>query len=342
VTIDTDLSDRLLAVLRAEAGMPGLTYARPPEPLSGGFWAQLLVFSLANPPEGWPVELVARVMPDPGLARKETIVQGTVAAAGFPTPMVRVCGGPEAGLGRAFMVMDRAKGTPLISGLSGVGAVTSALPLLRQIPEVLASSMAKLHVLDPEPVRRQLDGISEVPVTMGTTLEALRSVAGACGRTDLVGAAASLIDTSPPPESDVICHGDLHPFNLLVDGDHVTVLDWSAALLAPRAHDVAFTSLLLGEPPLLVPKWLRPIVRGIGAGLARSFVRGYQRQARVTLSPEQLRWHQGMAALRALVEVAGWEHTQTVHAHTGHPWLVSGPAIARRLSRQTGISVRAR
>src|SRR5436305_16208 len=88
--------------------------------MRGGFWAELFSFSLANPPASWPAELVARLMPDPGAARKETIVQRAVAAAGFPTPLVRAAGGPDGGLGRAFMVMDRAPGGPALAGLDGL------------------------------------------------------------------------------------------------------------------------------------------------------------------------------------------------------------------------------
>src|SRR5947208_1554684 len=73
--------------------------------------------SLADPPDAWPAELVARLMPDPVSARKETIVQRAVAAAGFPTPPVRVSGGADDGLGRAFMVMDRAAGSQPLAGL---------------------------------------------------------------------------------------------------------------------------------------------------------------------------------------------------------------------------------
>jgi aminoglycoside phosphotransferase (APT) family kinase protein len=71
----------------------------------------------------------------------------------------------------------------------------------------------------------------------------------------------------------VVCHGDLHPFNLLVEGDHLTVLDWTPALLAPPARDVGFTSLLLQEPPLIVPAAVRRIVRRVGGSLARRSVR---------------------------------------------------------------------
>jgi aminoglycoside phosphotransferase (APT) family kinase protein len=137
----------------------------------------------------------------------------------------------------------------------------------------------------------------------------------------------------------VICHGDLHPFNLLADGGRVTVLDWSTALLAPRAHDVGFTSLQLSEPALRVPGWQRPLVRAFGRVLTRRFVRGYQRQTEVTVDPGELRWHQAVVCLRALTEVASWVHDGTAGARSGHPWLINGPAFARRLASLTGVPV---
>ena len=104
----------------------------------------------------------------------------------------------------------------------------------------------------------------------------------------------------------------------------MTVLDWSTALLAPRAHDVGFTSLLLSEPPLRVPGWQRPLVRVFGRVLARRFVRGYQRQTAVTFQSGEVRWHQAVVCLRALTEVASWVHVGAADAHTGHPWLTTG------------------
>ena len=158
---------------------------------------------------------------------------------------------------------------------------------------------------------------------------------------DLADAARWLALHRPGPSADVICHGDLHPFNLLADGDHVTVLDWSNALLAPRAYDVGYTSLLLSEPPLRVPGWQRPLLRLFGQRLARRFVRGYQRRTGTAVDPAELRWHQALVCLRALVEVAGWVHAGTAGAHAGHPWLSSGPAFARRLTTLTGVHVAA-
>ena len=309
MTVDVDITDRLLVVLRTAAGAPDLEYGRSPEPMRGGFWAELLSFSLADPPDGWSAELVARLMPDPVSARKETIVQRAVAEAGFPTPAVRASGGPGDGLGRAFMVMDRAAGGQPLSGLDSELTPAVVLRVLRQVPGLLG---------------------------------ALVRFAGELGRPDLAEAGRWLEGHPPRPAPDVICHGDLHPFNLLADGNQVTVLDWSTALLAPRAHDVGYTTLLLSEPPLSVPSWQRPLVRGFGRLLARRFVRDYQRQAAVTVEPGELSWHQAVICLRALVEVAAWVYEDTAGAHAGHPWLVSGPAFAHRLAALTGISVRSR
>ena len=341
MTVDTDISGRLIGVLRSATGTPDLEYERRPEPMRGGFWAELFAFSLANPPAGWPAELVARLMPDPGSARKETIVQRAVAAAGYPTPVVRAAGGPDDGLGQAFMIMDRAPGGPALSDLDGLSP--AAVPrLLRQIPGLLATAMARLHALDPGLVRGELEQLRDVPVTVDGLLAALVRFARAFGRPDLADAGRWLADHPPGPAADVICHGDLHPFNLLADGDRVTVLDWSTTLLAPRAHDVAFTSLQLSEPALRVPGWQRPLVRMLGRVLARRFARDYQRQAAVAVEAAELRWHQAVVCLRALVEVASWVHLGTAEAHAGHPWLINGPTFARRLARLTGTPVRAR
>ena len=211
-----------------------------------------------------------------------------------------------------------------------------------RVPELLATAMARLHALDPGLVRAELEQVHEVAVTVPELLATLVRMAGEAARPDLADAARWLAGHPPRPAADVICHGDLHPFNLLADGDQVTVLDWSNALLAPRAYDVGYTSLLLSEPPLLVPGWQRPLVRQFGRVLARRFLRSYQRQAAIEVDPGELRWYQAVVGLRALVEVARWVHEGTDGARAGHPWLASGPAFARRIEALTGVSVRPR
>src|SRR5205807_5405201 len=141
-------------------------------------------------------------MPDPGPACKETIVQRAMAATGFPTPQVRAAGGPDCDLGRAFMIMDRAPGGPALPGLDG-GLSPAAVPrLLRQIPDLLATSMVRLHALDPGLVRGELEQVREVPVTVPGLLKVMARFAGEFGRTDLVDAARWLTAHPPGPAPD--------------------------------------------------------------------------------------------------------------------------------------------
>lgn len=330
------ISEALRGVLRASTGLGDLELDGEPRPLTGGFWAELLAFRLPHPPDGWPADLVLRLMPDAGIAAKETVVQREVALQGFPTPRVHLAGGPGDGLGRSFMVMDLASGGPLLDGLGGGGAVLALPRLARQLPELLAATMAQLHQLDVTPVRAQLgraSGIREVVASLGDG-------AARCARPDLERAAGWLLEHPPATAPDVVCHGDLHPFNLLVDATgRVTVLDWSASVLAPALYDVAFTSLILAEPPVVVPAAARPFVRFAGRVLARRFLRAYAHQANVRVDAESLRWHQGVVCLRALVEAAGWSPEERLGERRGHPWSINGPVFGSRLSALTGYRV---
>jgi aminoglycoside phosphotransferase (APT) family kinase protein len=339
--VQADVIDELRTVLRRATGEVDMDFAEPPTRLTGGFWAQLFLFRLTSARPPWQGPLVARVMPDPDMAAKETVFQRAVAAQGYPTPRVHAAGGPEDGVdGQAYMVMDFARGRPLLDGLDGVRALGKLPSLARRLPATLASVLAQLHRLDPAPVVGELGaGALELP-TLPVMLNHLHDTAVTVGRTDLATAAAWLAE-HPTSDSDmVLCHGDMHPFNVLADdGGGVTVLDWSAAALAPGTYDLGFTSLLLAEPPLVVPDPLRRVVRRVGRALSDRFIRAYERAAGVTVDPDVLEWHQALICLRALVEVAGWVAAGTIDARGGHPWVIAGDAFAARLSARTGASV---
>jgi spectinomycin phosphotransferase len=42
------------------------------------------------------------------------------------------------------------------------------------------------------------------------------------------------------PRQDVLCHGDLHPGNLLIGADGIHIIDWGDVLLAPRERDFIY------------------------------------------------------------------------------------------------------
>jgi aminoglycoside phosphotransferase (APT) family kinase protein len=177
---------------------------------------------------------------------------------------------------------------------------------------------------------------------LGARPRALTATAEDLGRPDLASAGHRLGQLRPPAGEVVVCHGDLHPFNVLVAGDRFSVIDWTAALIAEPTYDVAFTWLLLADAPLSVPGALRRPIHGVTGIIGSSFLARYRRQARIHIPDVSLRWHVGLHGLRALVEVAGWARSGAVHAHVGHPWLTSGEAFAVRLRRLTGTSVGAR
>jgi aminoglycoside phosphotransferase (APT) family kinase protein len=343
VTITEDrisrLTEELLAVLRDHSGLASLEYAAPPAELTGGFWAELLTFRLEGAPEGWDGGLVARVMPNPDIAAKEAAFQREVADQGFPTPSVHLVRGPGAGVdGRALMVMDLAEGRPLLAGLDGVGAIAKLPSLARRLPSVLADVLARLHRLDPAPVEARL--AEAVRPDVDTMLQQLEDTTDLVGAAPLADSIRWLVDHRPGGEPEVICHGDMHPFNVLVDGaGSPTVLDWSAAMLAPRTYDVAFTSVMLADPPLMAPGPLRPVIGAAGRALSRRFVRSYERQAGVRVDAASLAWHQGLIYGRALGEVAQWEAAGTLAERRGHPWMIAGGAMADRLRSLTGVPV---
>ena len=68
-----------------------------------------------------------------------------------------------------------------------------------------------------------------------------------------------LVADAPTSEQAVVCHGDLHPFNILDHGGALVVVDWTGAVVADPCFDLAFTELLLANPPLALPKQLAPV-----------------------------------------------------------------------------------
>ena len=325
---DTTTTDRLLDALRNSTGNGELDWARPPAPLAGGFWAEMYRIELADPPPGLDGRLVARIMPDPDpdTAALETAIQHHVHRHGLPVPAIRAAAGPTNELGRAWMIMDHAPGQPLLAGLDATTAIRHAPTLYRRLPDHLARAAAQLHCCptagtDVDDHRDRAD--------INTLLARIAEQANTIERPDLVAASSDLADHTPPDR--VICHGDLHPLNLLSHDDDWTLIDWSAAALADPHYDLAFTTLMIANPPLGGPAPVRAVARSIGGKIARRFLRTYEQLSGRPVDPDRLMWGQRVHALRALTELATWEHHNRLDDHQGHPWIVLRPALEARL-----------
>ena len=160
--------------------------------------------------------------------------------------------------------MDFAPGAPLLASLDGLAALPRVPGIARRLRE-LAVCAAAIHALDPAPIQTAAHfAAPTTALTVDELIPHLRAGAEAARNRDLLAALDRLVARRPAEVAPVLCHGDLHPLNLLADGDTVTVLDWTAAVVAPASYDLAWTWLLLRFPPMIVPAALRSAVDAAG------------------------------------------------------------------------------
>jgi aminoglycoside phosphotransferase (APT) family kinase protein len=331
--VEAVTSALLLEALRVTIDDDALEYEEPPSHLSGGFYAEMIRFRLADPPVDLAGDLVARIIPSAPAGAWEATIQRGVADQGFPTPAVRLTAPETSPLGRYVIVMDLVDGRPSLAGLS-IGSVLGRLPiLLRDLPEQLAVMAAALHALDPEPLAAALRSLdTAIPTTTAGFVEQQATLARAVGRADIAAAGERLIRTQPASSVQVISHGDLHPFNVLVGPDGPVLIDWTVARIAHPGFTVGFTDLMLANPPIPVPGLAAPLLRPVGRTLSKRFLAAYRRRTDGTpaeVDDENLDWHRKVHALRILVELAGWD-AAGARPTSGHPWLVLEP-VAQRL-----------
>ena len=178
-------------------------------------------------------------------------------------------------LGGAFMVMERVDGVAPFDDL-GFGRAMVGMPTtFRRLPRLLATVTFELHRLDPQPIVDALDlaGIDVGDLGVAAHLDEIDRVART---TSLRGRrrARWLEHRRPVMAPVVVCHGDIHPFNLLVaDDGSFNVLDWTNGNICRREYDVGFTAGLLvlcadGQLPRIAQ---RPMV-AIADSLSRRFV----------------------------------------------------------------------
>ncbi len=324
-----ELTEVLDALRKLDA--PHLTLASPPQPLTGGFWAEMWTLTLDNRGPRLPEQVVLRLSPDPQLAAWETAVQRIAADMQYPTPAIIAFSHPT-DTTRFWSVMQHASGQPLLAGLSGIRALTKLPQLARQLPDQLASVMAQLHALDPTAIEQEVREIRGGRDSIDGLLEHYANTAERIGNAPIADAVDHLVATRPPTEQRVICHGDLHPFNVVQHNGELTVLDWTAAQIADPAYDVAFTALLLSNPPLTAPRAVRPIIQTAARALSTRFIRSYNTASRVAIDDRQLQWHSALQSIRVLIDVAQWRAAGTIDHHAGHPWLTMEAALHRGLA----------
>lgn len=158
--------------------------------------------------------------------RHELRMTRAVLAAGLPAPEVF---GEVTLDGRFGIVLQRLDG-PTLWQLSRTGAVT-----FEQAGAIVAALAMSVHNSPPPPEVLSLRAYME---------DAVRLDDGKLPK-HIVTDVLALIDRLPP--GDGLCHCDLSPGNVIMTAEGPKLVDWTFAMRAPAAVDLAFLHVILSE-----------------------------------------------------------------------------------------------
>jgi aminoglycoside phosphotransferase (APT) family kinase protein len=196
------------------------------------------------------------------------------------------------------------------------------------MPRLLAEAQSRLHALPAASIAARLTqrGVEPAEVSLGALLADLDSLLRALDSRELRDDFDRLVTRRREERELVLCHGDVHAENLVVDRDgEWTLIDWTNARLAEPELDVAFAAELLELAPLRTPRALRPLVRALGARSSRSFRARYAGPS--ALDPERVEWYRALYRLQLLARVEADELGES------HPYRFVAPLARERLSR---------
>lgn len=252
-----EISAPLLHYLRKALGDPRLSYEVQPSRISGGNETDIFGLQLSEAAEPFDRPLVARVFRPGGAAeraRLEAAAHRAVTEQGLAAPKVFFVGDELDGVGGSFLIMERA------GGRSAVELIHPSM--LLRLPALLAETMAALHRLDVGFLLAagEAAGLDRLSMMLDLSAET-RERRGAREFPSLAALGAWLDTHRPDVPSSTINHGDLHPFNLMIDGSRVSsVLDWTRAVIAPPEYDIAANRIIVRYGPVVGPGPLRPLI----------------------------------------------------------------------------------
>jgi Ser/Thr protein kinase RdoA (MazF antagonist) len=161
-------------------------------------------------PDNWPVEPDEEVLAGGNVAARVVRVGQTVRKpAGLQTPAVE-----------AFLAHLNAVGLSMVPRT--LGRDDSGRHVIEYVPGALAHS---LPPLDPPGLHR----VGRMIRDLHDASESFRP-----------SPAARWTTAIPPDRDDLICHHDLAPWNMVIDGDRWVFIDWDGAGPGSRLWDLAY------------------------------------------------------------------------------------------------------
>lgn len=277
--------------------------ATPASPVGDGFDAIVVAaqFGGATLPPEWTQPLILRAPPNAErypLADRETQLQTWCADHGYPAPRPIALLAPGEIDEFPVQVVARAPGRTMTAVL------TSRPWRLLELVRRLAAAAADLHALPTPPWAQGPDwSLAERRLALP------RHLAGLLPQPALLAALEAVERLLPRLEAGpaTICHGDFHPFNVLVHRRQLAVIDWTDAGLGDPHGDVARTVLLFRLIGTAAPSaGERALLSAVGPVLARRYLTAYRR--RRPLEPRRLRLWEPLHLLQLWAQALGDEH----------------------------------
>lgn len=314
---DDAVSVALLEQLREHAGT-SVEYLELPVQLKGGFETFTYGFRVSSEYGQFSGPLILRLFRERGKAtqgQREAAFQNALAGLGYPVPRVVLQVGSPGIQGRPFNVMDRVKGRPMIAENLDGGADLSA------VSGWIARVHTRLHGVPVQPVKDAVErsGFPADAFSIWHRLSWLDRYFDEPAFAALLPVMVWLRDNRPGDrKTPVVCHGDFHPGNVMVDNGTVTgVIDWPGASFADAEHDVAVTLVLMG----IVAGGLFPDGRELLQGFRAAYLDAYEE--RRALGHDRLEYYEVMRSYIGFVRGTA-SMTQGVNPELlprdGYPW----------------------
>jgi len=261
---------------RLAGRFPGdVTDVEVPVRVTGGFdfWIYGLHFGGAGLPAQWAAPLIVRIPAAAErfpLLERECRLQAWVAAHGYPAPALLELFPPGELFGSPVQVMQRVAGTRMDDAIM---AAPSSIP---RLAGQLAACEVALHRLPVPEWARAGPGWSladrRLQLVRYLVAQGLRGpVAQALGRAEQI---VPLLEVPDP----VICHGDFHPRNLLLDAGTVWVIDWTDAGVGDRHGDIARTEWLFRFAAVALDGEAGRAVSQVLPAMSRDYLSSYRRE----------------------------------------------------------------
>lgn len=289
---------------RAAERWGDVALAAVPSAVGAGFDSYIHLVHLRGPglPTEWATPLVVRILPsaDRGdQAVREAEAQAWSRSVGYAAPLVLEVLASDDAFGLPAQVMERAPGTTMLDALTS--RPWRAFALIDQ----LAGLQLALHDLPTDAWPGSRDPRALVDKRLGLPRRAAKDLGDPA-----LTAALEQVETVIPEGLGgelVVCHGDFHPLNVVVDGDNAAVIDWTDAGMGPREADVARTLLIFQVASIAASSSLeRVALKLAGPRLRARYRRTYERTR--PLDPRRLLVWEALHALH------GWSQVLTLHA----------------------------